>query len=339
MNYNSLNQLSLIEKIYLNLHQIVYQYRLSKQTIFENKIVISIGNLSMGGTGKTPLTIFLSEYFLKKKHRILICLRGYKGNFKDLLLVSENGKILTTPYISGDEAYLIAYKLIKKNYKDFKVVCGKNKEKLIARFGTDCDIILLDDAFQNPSVYKNIEIVLIDTNDDPSKIKLLPMGNYREPISALQRTDIILLTRIQENQNNFYKWKSILDRFNYKYFLSNHKYIQIEPKLNHQKEIIAVCGIGNPNSFFRILEEEKFTIVRKFVYRDHYTYTNYDIQKWIQYQLPIVLTEKDWIRILYNSIFLQHKNLFYKLEIELEIINQKRFFSEIQQKIRLLKKT
>ncbi len=337
MNYNSPNQLSFLEKIYFNIHQIVYNYRLSKQFIFDDKIILSIGNLSTGGTGKTPLCIFLGEYFLKKKHNVLICLRGYKGNFKDYLLVSENGKILTTPYLSGDEAYLIAYKLIKKNYKNFKVVCGKNRKELITRFGNDCDIILLDDGFQNPSVFKNIEITLIDTNDDPLQIKLLPLGTYREPISALERSDIILLTRAKENPENLQKWKSILDALDYKYFFSNHRFIQFEPEL-HKKEIIAICGIGNPHSFFRILEEKKFQIVKKFIYKDHYSYTNLDIQKWIQYQLPIVLTEKDWVRILYNSIFLQNRHLFYRLEIELEITNQKRFFSLIQRKIRDFRK-
>ncbi|MFN3604481.1 MAG: tetraacyldisaccharide 4'-kinase [Leptonema sp. (in: bacteria)] len=337
MNYNFRKKLSVLEKIYLLLHQKIFDYRLSQQSYFEDKIIISIGNLSLGGTGKTPLAIFLADYFLKKGNQVLICLRGYKGNFKDELLVCENGKILTTPYMSGDEAYLVSYKLLEKNHKNFKVVCGKNKKNLIQRFGINCNLVIFDDAFQNPSIYKNLEITLLDTTDDPKNIKLLPIGKYREPIEALHRSDIILLTRTNENPENVVSWKAILNNFSIQYFLSIPKMISIKPKLE-KKEIIAVCGIGNPNSFLYLLEKQGLKIVAKFIYRDHYSFTNLDIQKWLQYKLPILLTEKDWVRILYNPLFLQNKSYFHRLEIEIEIMNSKAFLKAIEKFINKINK-
>lgn len=336
MNYNFLNSLSFLEKVYLYLHNKVYQYRLKNQKVFTDKIVISIGNLSAGGTGKTPLTIFLADYFLKKNHKILICTRGYKGNYKENLLVSDNGKILTTPYISGDEAYLIAFKLIEKKHKNFRVVCGKNKSELIQSFGIGYDIVIIDDGLQNPSVFKNIEITLIDSTDAPDKIKLIPLGKYRETFSALNRSNIVLLTRANENSSYVEKWKSIILNYNNKIFLSNHKMISIKPKLN-SKEVIAVCGIGNPNSFFNILEQNGFSIIHKFAYKDHYNFSNLDIQKWIGYNLPIILTEKDWVKIIYNSVYLKYKNSFHRLEIEFKIENEKKFFNEIKKIIKIYK--
>lgn len=336
MNYNFLNNISILEKTYLYLHNKVYQYRLKNQKAFTEKIIISIGNLSTGGTGKTPLTIFLADYFLKKNHKILICTRGYKGNYKGNLLVSENGKILTTTYISGDEAYLIAYKLIEKNHKNFRVVCGKNKSELIQNFGNGYDIVIIDDGLQNPSVFKNIEITLIDSTDDPDKIRLIPVGKYRETFSALTRSNIVILTKTDQNPNYIEKWKSIILNYSNKIFLSNHKMIAIKPKLN-SKEIIAVCGIGNPYSFFRILEQNGFNILHKFIYKDHYSFTNLDIQKWVRYNLPIILTEKDWVKIMYNSIYLKYKNLFHRLEIEFKIENDKKFFNEIKKIIKIYK--
>ncbi len=241
MNFNFQNlKLSFLELIYYKTHLYVFYRRLKNQKRYNDKFIISIGNLSAGGTGKTPFTIFLAEFLMQYNKKVLICLRGYKGNFKNHLLVANEGKVFTESFISGDEAFLIATKLIRKKYKNFKVVCGKHRDQLIEIYGNDSDAVLLDDAFQNPSVHRNLDIVLIDTFDHPQRIKLLPKGRYREPVSALERSDIIILTKVMQNPENAFLWKELIQSLKKPIFFSNHRFINIDPPLN-DKNIIAVC--------------------------------------------------------------------------------------------------
>jgi len=317
MIYNS-RKLTLLEKFYLFLHKKVYEYRFKNQVHFKEKYIISVGNLSSGGTGKTPLTILLAQHFLEQDKSVLICLRGYKGTFKDDLLVCEQGKILTTSIVSGDEAYLIAFKLIENKYKKFKVVCGKKRDILIEKYGKDCDIVVLDDAFQNPTVARNKDIVLIDVNDDPEKVRLIPLGRYREPIDALQRADVILLTRAKENPENLEKWQSILNDFKKPYFISEHIKEEIIPPLL-EKDVVLVCGIGNPKSFINSVKSESLNIIKEYIYEDHHTFTNWELEQILKYNKPIITTDKDWVRLLYNPIFLQNRNRFHRFSISLKI--------------------
>lgn len=333
MNYNSRHRkMSILERIYLYLHKKVFFYRLSQQKHFNDKFIISIGNLTTGGTGKTPLTILLSEYFLKQNEKVLICLRGYKGSFKGDLLVAEKGKILTTSYISGDEPYLIAFKLIEKGYQDFKVAIGKKREELIHKYGEDCNIVILDDAFQNPSIEKDSDIVLIDINDDPDKIQLIPLGKYREPLSALERADLVVLTRINEHIENLKKWELILKEINVPYFTSKHIKDKIVPDLK-EKEVVLVCGIGNPYSFIKAVQNENIKILKQYVYKDHHIFTNLEIQEWLKYKKPILTTEKDFMRLLYNPIYLQNKEFFYRFCINIEINQFDKFIKTIYKNI------
>jgi len=317
MTYNS-RKLTLLEKFYFFLHKKVYEYRLKNQVHFEGKYIISVGNLSAGGTGKTPLTILLAQYFLEQDKSVLICLRGYKGTFKDNLVVSEQGKILTTSIVSGDEAYLIAFKLIENKYKNFKVVCGKKREVLVEKYGKDCDIVILDDAFQNPTVARDKDIVLIDVNDDPDNIRLIPLGRYREPIEALQRADAILLTRAKENPKNLEKWQSILKEFQKPYFISEHIKEEIVPPLV-EKDVVLVCGIGNPKSFVHSVRSENLNIVKEYVFEDHHTFTNLELEQILKHNKPIITTDKDWVRLLYNPVFLQNRNKFHRYSVSLRI--------------------
>lgn len=329
MNYNfPEKQYSLLEKIYLYFHKKVFENRLKKQIYLDDKFIISIGNITTGGTGKTPLTIFLADYFLKLNKKVLICLRGYKGSFKGDLLVSDKGKIFTTPYISGDEPYLIAFKLIEKQHTNFKVACGKKRQNLIEKYGKDCDIILLDDAFQNPLIARNKDIVLIDVNDNPDNIKLIPIGKYREPIEALLRADIIVLTRIKENQENLKKWEAIINKLNKAYFKSEHIKEDIIPPLK-DKNVILISGIGNPDSFIKAVEKENINIIKKYIYKDHHSFTNLEIQNWLKHKKPILLTEKDWVRLLYNPIYLQNKSYFYRFVITIKIYSLNQFIEQI----------
>lgn len=331
-NFHDKLKLSLLESIYYYLHKKIFEYRLQNQIHFEKKFIISIGNLTTGGTGKTPLVIYLADHLLKKKHNVLVCLRGYKGTFKEELLVADNGQILTTPYISGDEAYLIALKLKEKNHKNFRIACGKNRSNLIRKYGENFDIVILDDAFQNPKVYRNLDIITIDVTVPPDKIHLIPKGKFREPLNAITRANVVVFTRTMENPEHLKQWETIVKFYQKPYFLSNHIQEDNLPLLK-QKEIIAVCGIGNPHSFLKALQKD-FNIIKSYIYKDHHQFLNSEIQQWLKHKKPIILTEKDWVRILYNPIYLQNKNMFYRYSIKIDIKNKNHFINLIYKNIK-----
>lgn len=331
-NFHEDIKLSLWESIYYYFHKKIFHYRGKNQVYFDNKFIISVGNLTTGGTGKTPLSIYLADEFLKKKHNVLVCLRGYKGTFKDELLVAENGQILTTSYISGDEAYLIAFKLKEKHHKNFRIACGKDRSKLIRKYGEGYNIVILDDAFQNPTVYRNLDIITLDVTDPPNNVHLIPKGKFREPLTAIKRSDIVIFTRTQENPESLKQWEKIVQSYEKPFFYSNH--IQENPiPLVKKSEIVAVCGIGKPDSFLKMLEID-FKIIKSYVYKDHHQFTNYEIQEWLKHKKPIVLTEKDWVRLLYNPIYLQNKDRFYRYSIKIEIKNKNHFINLINKNLK-----
>ncbi len=230
------------ERIYLHVHRIIYNRRRKKQHHFRNKYIISVGNLSVGGVGKTPLTSLLANTPHLREKTLLI-LRGYKARLskQGLLLPSLHSKLSSktlslhsqkknlnqlwckiyfflekyfpntiqnkrsilsnasmSPKINskevGDESLLLAYQTRAK------VAISKNRKRAIEKYGKNCKFIILDDAFQNPSIYHNHEIVLLDTTRPPygnKNSRLLPLGRMREPLEALRRAHTILLTRCE----------------------------------------------------------------------------------------------------------------------------------------------
>ncbi|MCS7206271.1 MAG: tetraacyldisaccharide 4'-kinase [Leptospiraceae bacterium] len=333
MNSNSIlkREFTFLERLYLRLHRWKYHHRKKNQAIFHDKFVISIGNLTTGGTGKTPLTIFLSEFFLKRGFSVLIVHRGYKGKFSGELLVSSDGKIHVSSFVSGDEAYLIAHQLLEKNYKNFKVVCGKNRKKLISDYGNDAQIVILDDAFQNPSVYRNWDVVLLDTTISPMKYKLLPLGRFREPLDELSRADVIFLTRKNEKPNDFDFWFELSKGFQKPIFFSEVRLHAIEPELQ-QKEVLVVCGIGNPHSFLRLIEGS-FHIKKAWIYPDHHQFKEKEIQSWLKYKIPILITEKDWVRLIHHKVYQENTSYFHKVKINLKIEDFLEFEKKLEESL------
>jgi tetraacyldisaccharide 4'-kinase len=155
--------------------------------------VISIGNLTVGGTGKTPMTIYVAGEIRRAGLNVVIVSRGYKGGFeKSGGIVSDGRTLLMDAELAGDEPYMIACRL-----KGVPVVVGKNRfaagMQAISKFQPD--VIVLDDAFQHLKLKRDLDLVLLDHRHPFGNCRLLPRGVLREPVSALTRSAACILTR------------------------------------------------------------------------------------------------------------------------------------------------
>src|SRR3972149_9569915 len=168
--------------------------------------VISIGNLTAGGTGKTPTIIMIAELLKGMGKKVAVLSRGYKGKAEgEINVVSDGDKILLNPLESGDEPYMMAARL-----KGIPVITGSDRYKTgkyaIEKFGTK--IILLDDGYQHVQLDRNFNILLLDSNSPFGNGYLLPRGTLREPPSYINRADVIILTKDKGQKSEIRSQKS-----------------------------------------------------------------------------------------------------------------------------------
>ena len=162
--------------------------------------IISIGNITVGGTGKTPMTIYVAQVVKNLGYKVAIISRGYKGKAEKIGGIVSDGKgLLMTPENAGDEPYLMANRL-----KDVQVIVGKNRfdagRLAIRKF--DPDVIVLDDGFQHLMLQRDLDMVLLDYHRPFGNGHLLPRGVMREPVSALLHADAIILTKSDTRNDN-----------------------------------------------------------------------------------------------------------------------------------------
>jgi len=292
-----------------------------------SKPVISLGNISTGGTGKTPFVIHLAEYFLKKQKSVAIISRGYKRDSKDLLLVYNGNKMLCSVKECGDELYMAA-ETIKHSYKNFFVAACNDRvkaaEMLIKDFSPD--VILLDDGFQHRRIARDLDIVLIDAqdyyNNKISNSLFLPGGNLRESFRALKRSDIV----IQNNKTSSYPALAKIKKFNKEIVTINYNGNAL---FNHSGELlnteknntIVFSGIANTDSFYDLLSDLNININEKIKLKDHQKYTikdiNFILSKY-KSDYIFVTTEKDFVKIKEFKEFINNYPVYYlKLNINI----------------------
>lgn len=270
--------------------------------------VVSIGNLTVGGTGKTPFTIYLAEKWREKGYRIGIVSRGYKGNYKGpVVLVSDGETILEKVSSVGDEPYLMAERL-----KGIPIVVSADRFKgcewLIERFKVD--IILLDDGFQHLRLHRDLNLLLVDATNPFGNGCLLPRGSLREPVSEVRRADLVIFTR-SENRSDATEWISEIERFGRPCLRSRfqpsglirlHGGVILPPAELKNRPVAALCGIGNPDSFLHLLTTLGAEVREQLIFGDHHRYQPSD---WIKITERaeaagvkwIVTTEKDGVKI------------------------------------------
>ncbi len=329
-----LSPLSLTYRAITELRRLLYKKEILP-SIRIDAIVISIGNITVGGSGKTPLVETIAEHLLSKGYRPAILSRGYGRKGGEIVIVSDGKNICTQPKIAGDEPSLLA-----KNLQTIPVIVGQDRTKsgAIAVKKMGCNILILDDGFQHLRMKRDLDIVVVNGIDPWGNGQLLPAGPLREPLTSLREADIIIISRKQQIKKREKVIKHIRRYTDSPVIFSDHKpleFVRMDNKkilpLDHLKDrkVVAFAGIGSPESFRKSLEELNIKIERFVQFRDHHWYTKKDIQHILdiaeKYRVDgIVTTEKDSFRIPY---FNKTNFPLYYLRIKFEIHDTNHEFS------------
>lgn len=284
--------------MFSRLHKAILQKRISlyEKGFFKSfslvAFTVSVGNLTVGGTGKTPLVARAAEILAEAGETVCIVSRGYKrANPKSRVLVSDGEKILADARRAGDEPFELARKLLGRAVvvADANRVAAANWAR--ERFGITA--FVLDDAFQHLQARRDLDIVTIDATNPFGNGKLLPFGILREPLQNLERADAVVITR-SNLVGTIEDLKTEIRRFNKScpIFVSENKAAQLfeikdfsaktqnvqDSKEKSKHKFLAFCGLGNPNNFFRQLELEDFDLAATEIFPDHYFYRQSDIE-------------------------------------------------------------
>ena len=320
--------LSLLSVIYgaaINLRRIFYGLHIIKAKGLPCP-VISIGNITLGGTGKTPAVIQIAGFLSRAGIAPVIVSRGYARKHEDdIVVVSDGNSVLVDPKMGGDEPVLIASKIT-----GVPVVVGKKKyaAAVLAIGQFNPDVVLLDDGFQHRQLKRDIDIVLVDAGAPFGNGRLFPKGILREPIAALKRAHAVLITRVDsiEEVNTL---KSFIQRHtNARIFTScqvpvdliDYRSGDVKPLSSLRgARVLALAGIARPASFFTLLQTLEANVAATCTYPDHFDYQKSDLaavfQQGADAQVQmIVTTEKDAVRI--KSM---HADGIWALRIELAV--------------------
>jgi len=258
---------------------------------------ISIGNISFGGTGKTPFVIYLSNLLLNLGYKPIILSRGYKGKHRGITIVRDDDKILCDVAQAGDELYLVAKRI------QSPVIASKKKFKAIPTINKNLvgNVLIIDDGFQHRKIERDLDIVLIDS-ETVKKPFVYPKGCLREPLRNLNRANVIALA------------EDVLPHSIDKELLSNKTIIRYKKAVKYlidllskpvelqrvvDKRVVLISGLANNAQFYNTVANLGIEIYQHFQFKDHYTYSEEDIRKILIYAISIniytiITTEKDF---------------------------------------------
>ena len=262
---------------------------------------ICVGNIYIGGTGKTPLVIKINK-ILRKKYNTVFIKKYYPDQIDERELLKQNGKLISTDYREN------AIKIAEKNKYNLAIV---------------------DDGLQQKNMNYSISIVCFNSSAGIGNGFLIPSGPLRESISEIKNYDAVFLNGEKEN----IKLKKIFKNINKNIKIFNAKYVVKNIKnFNLKKKYLFFCGLGNPDEFEKTLKKNKFRIKEKFIYPDHYKYLNKDISKLKNIaknkNLEIITSEKDYLRLSKPN-----KKGIKFLKIELKIQNYGNFLKFLNQNL------
>jgi len=314
--------ISYLYRICLIIREYMYKMHLIKPELAPIPVV-SIGNITVGGTGKTPVVEKLSIIFKSEGFRPGIITRGYKRKRKGTFCVDQQND---TAEDVGDEPLMLAQKTM------CPVIVGTNRSAAIAKGieEKNIDIAVLDDGFQLRNIIKDIEILVLDGKTLKNNNDLFPLGPYREPLKNIENADIILMNK-GEPDNRVMKLMGNKPLYKMQYkplHLNNVKYSRMgHYNLIRGKRILAFAGLGDNESFFKLLRELGAHVVYEIEYPDHHAYSQKDLDSLSSYKdIPImVTTEKDSVKFANLHV---PENLF-ALVIEAKIEREKDFFESI----------
>lgn len=254
--------------------------------------VVSVGNLSLGGTGKTPCVEAIARFYRSLGVRVVILSRGYgsrSGPNDEALVLEEN--LPDVPHLQAPDRVALAH---------------------IAFEELEAELLLLDDGFQHRRLHRDLDVVLIDATRPATRDWLLPRGRLREPVASLKRAGIILLTRCDQATGVDDLQRQLASRFPHATVLtSQHRPIallgadgqEIDPRTLTGQRVGAFCGLGHPEAFWRTLETLGAKILQRRTFPDHHPYSAKDVAElndWAK-ALPkdaiLLTTQKDMVKL------------------------------------------
>ncbi len=320
------------------IRRLMYSYGMLRKSYFRVP-VISIGNITFGGTGKTPFTIWLANYFNSIGLRSLILTRGYKGKFENSADIIHCGGIFgVNPSEYGDEPALMSRKM-----KNAAIVVGKKRSQNLKYYfdRVSPDVVLLDDGFQHLKIDRNLNIVLFDGVLPLFRYRVAPNGYLREGLTALRDADIVvvnnpsqspLVEKKLENMITSYCKESVtISRTVYRptgLFNAQYEKVHEVDQLNGMKALV-VAGIASPDSFCKTLMTLGVEIVEFHAFPDHHQYSFNEIDELLtkaaQQGLYLITSEKDITKIRRISISSQ---ILY-LEVGVHFLSGKNNFLQV----------
>ena len=299
-------------------HNWLYDSNIKKQSSFEVPVV-SVGNITVGGTGKTPHVEHIID-ILSEKYNIAVLSRGYKRKTKGFILASP----MSTPEQIGDEPYQI----YRKYGNRIKLAVSKNRKRAVERIMwlfPETNLILLDDGYQYRQIKPRVSILLIDSNRPIDKDQLLPIGRLREPQHATDRADMVIITKCPEVMTpiEYRTLSKTVNLLNFqKLFFSSVSYKNLKPvfeenspyyfgleSLTDQDSVLLVTGIAHPRGLVNHFKKYPCNL-KVMRFPDHHDFSRKDINtiKHAYIQMSgkrkiIVTTEKDAVRMLHNPYF------------------------------------
>ncbi len=257
--------------------------------------IICVGNIYIGGTGKTPISIKLKN-LLDDKREPVILKKKYSNQKDEIELLKKYSKL---------------------------IVCNQRSEGINSALEKSFDTIILDDGFQDRSIKKDLNILCFNINQQIGNGQVLPAGPLRERLSSLKIADIIMING-EKNIEFELKLKKYND--NLKFFYFNYNLKKFDQFKN--RKLIAFAGIGNSNNFFNTLKHNRLNIIKEITFPDHYDYSDKDLENLInmenQNKAKLITTEKDYLRI--NPL---KRRRFGFVSINVNIKNENEFISEV----------
>lgn len=312
--------------------------------------VVVVGNLSVGGSGKTPFTIMVTSMLKEMKLKVAVLSRGYGRTSKGYLLVSNGSELFASVADAGDEMVQTVTDCEVPGAVCEDRVAGANR--LITDFTVDA--LVLDDAFQHRWIERDLNIALFDqrffTQRNPLRRLLLPTGNLREPFSQVKRADCIVINRKFSQKENIPECYTSamkgIRTFNAHYNIvgfvdvRNDKFFPAEEFLG-QKSLL-VCGIANPHSFITALKSVHISTDERLIFKDHKFYTNDEVQlmRKVFYDkncYSVITTHKDAVKLTQFSDELDDIDIYY-LKIEMKLDEEQEFKNYLHQKFESYKK-
>jgi len=310
--------------------------------------VVSIGNLTAGGTGKTPLVDWIVKYYLSIGRKPAVISRGYRRESKGVKLVSDGNRVLLGSREAGDETAMLAW----NNPDAIVIVAEKRKDAvkwMIKHFaGRVPSVIILDDAFQHRQIDRNLDIAIINAAEPSLKAKMLPEGRLREPLKNIARADLILINKITDIEQAETLKKELTKtgvpvikarvKTGDLACISGEFISSEEAPLPESLNALAFAGIASPEGFLESLKSKGVTVSAHRFFRDHEPFTAKKLhsirKKADESGLCLITTEKDYFRLLGypELISIITSRPSYYLKIETEIFEGKEKLQEMLRK-------